>query len=410
MSNTIYNICIVSPGILPIPDVLGGAVERLITMIIQTNELEHRFDITVITIPNKNAKLLHNSYRYTKFVNLDYYINPTLKKWVEKINWHLRTKFECEVHLWNNFLSPVSKYLCKNSQKFDFYVSECSNPLFCHNLSMIVGKNRIAVHLHGNLLASKKIEDTFGNVFAVSNFIRNQYYRNSNLSPDRILTIFNGIDTKKFSQKLTIAEKIKLRESLGINKEDFVLIFCGRIVKDKGVLELINAFLSIDCNNVKLMILGSSNFGLGDFGSYPQRVKQLVDDNRNRIIFTGFVNNDDVYRYHQIADVGIMPSMHNDPCPLSMFELITSGLPTIATNAGGMPEIGTLETTIFVSMDNIEIELKNAIIRLYKNPIIREKMHIAALKRAEAFTQLRFYNDFCDTVIKLIKKNDIPNK
>lgn len=406
MERKINKVCIVSPGVLPIPDVLGGAVERLITMIVQTNELEHMFDITVITCPNAIARELQKKYKHSEFVNIKYYNNEFVKKWGNKIKWHLNAWFNRDSIFLDFLSSPVNRYLRKNSCKFDFVVSECSNPTFCSSISKVIGKNKMAVHLHGNLKASNRLESVFGNVFSVSDFIREQYSVGSSLPKDRMLTIFNGIATDKFSKKLSDADKSKLRRQLGLNDDDFVLVFCGRIVPDKGVLELIHALLSINEDKVKLVILGSSNFGLGDFGDYPIKVKKLSEENKDRIIFTGFIDNGEVYKYHQIADVGVMPSMHNDPCPLSMFELITSGLPTIATKAGGMPEIGNDDTTIFVSMQNIEKELKEAILKLYRDSSLRNKMHLAALEKSKNFTQRRFYYDFCNTVENLIEINE----
>lgn len=406
MERKINKVCIVSPGVLPIPDVLGGAVERLITMIVQTNELEHMFDITVITCPNAIARELQKKYKHSEFVNIKYYNNEFVKKWGNKIKWHLNAWFNRDSIFLDFLSSPVNRYLRKNSCKFDFVVSECSNPTFCSSISKVIGKNKMAVHLHGNLKASNRLESVFGNVFSVSDFIREQYSVGSSLPKDRMLTIFNGIATDKFSKKLSDADKSKLRCQLGLNDDDFVLVFCGRIVPDKGVLELIHALLSINEDKVKLVILGSSNFGLGDFGDYPIKVKKLSEENKDRIIFTGFIDNGEVYKYHQIADVGVMPSMHNDPCPLSMFELITSGLPTIATKAGGMPEIGNDDTTIFVSMQNIEKELKEAILKLYRDSSLRNKMHLAALEKSKNFTQRRFYYDFCNTVENLIELNE----
>lgn len=406
MVRKVRKICIVSPGVLPIPDVLGGAVERLITMIVQTNEIEHLFDITVLSCPNKQAIVFQKNFKHTEFVNISSYNSDFVMKWSNKIKWHLNALFDRNFIILDYVSSPVNRYLRKNSGKFDFIVSECSNPSFCSSISKKVGRDRLAVHLHGNLKSSQRLETVFGNVFSVSDFIKNQYSVGSSLPKERLVTIFNGIATEKFSRRLSLSNRRQLRSQLGLSEDDFVSVFCGRIVPNKGVLELIHALLSIDNPKVKLVILGSSNFGLGDFGKYPSIVKKLAEENKDRIVFTGFVNNDEVYKYHQIADIGVMPSMHNDPCPLSLFELITSGLPTIATKAGGMPEIGNDETTIFVSMQNIEAELKEAMLKLYKDSSLREKMHLAAIERAKDFTQKRFYHDFCNSIDRLIELNE----
>lgn len=401
----IKKICIVSAGILPVPDVMGGAVEHLITMISNVNETEHKFDITVITCPNKEAFVKQRKYKYTHFVNLKSYNSKLLKKWIAKINWHINHHFHRELYILNYINSPFCRYLVKKRNSFDLVIGECPGTDFCGLASLLTGRKHFTIHLHANVFASPNLERTYGNVISVSDFIMKQYREKSTLPQGRVLTVFNGIETENFKKKISTFDRKSLRHNLGFSDNDFILIFCGRIVADKGVRELINALLMINIDKIKLLILGSSNFGLGDSGNYPQEIKALVNKAKDRIKFTGYIDNRDVYKYHKIADVGIMPSMHNDPCPLSLFELITSGLPTIATRAGGMPEIGNENTTIFVSMDNIIPELKEGILKLFYNPILRESMSKAAVIRSTEFTKQRFYADFCNTINHLIALN-----
>ena len=60
------NICIVSAGIYPIPDVKGGAVERLMTMIAEDNEVNQRFNITILTCKNKEAIVEQQKFKNTR--------------------------------------------------------------------------------------------------------------------------------------------------------------------------------------------------------------------------------------------------------------------------------------------------------------------------------------------------------
>lgn len=86
-----------------------------------------------------------------------------------------------------------------------------------------------------------------------------------------------------------------------------------------------------------------------------------------------------------------------------MFEMITSGLPTIATAAGGMVEIGNKDCTIFVDLDNMVDDISKAIKDLYGNYDKLEIMSQAAKLRSLDFNKERFYNDFCKTIKGLIK-------
>lgn len=401
-------VCIITIGEYPIPDVKGGAVERLITMIAEDNELNPRFEFTILTCSNSDAIELQKQFRYTKFVNIPAYASNRVVFWSRRIH----NIFNHRLHITNDvvwvkwLMSPFNRYVFKNRNRFDLFVTEGATTDFCCTASRFVDRNKMTMHLHVNTIANRLFERTFGNVVAVSDFIMNQYREKSNLPTRRTATIFNGIATENFMREVSVQERAALRAKLGLADDDFVVIFCGRIAKTKGVKEAIKAITSIDDRNIKLLIMGASKFGNGNFGDYAREIDELVRKHSNRVMFTGYVNNDELYKYHKIADVGIIPSTYNDPCPLSMFELITSGLPTIATRAGGMTEIGTSETTMYISIENMVEDIKNSVLMLYDNKLLRQQMSAAALRRAEYFNRNRFFNDFCNVIDGFIAQNE----
>ena len=404
-------VCIITIGEYPIPDVKGGAVERLITMIVEDNEQNPRFEFTVLTCKNADAIEQQKRFKYTTFVNIPAYAGERVVFWSRRIH----NIFNHRLHIINDVLwvkwlmSPFNRYVFKNRNRFDLFVTEGATTDFCCTASRFVDRNKMTMHLHVNTIANRLFERTFGNVVAVSDFIMNQYREKSNLPTRRTAIIFNGIATENFMREVSEQERTALRAKLGLAKDDFVVIFCGRIAKTKGVKEAITAITSIADRNIKLLIMGASNFGKGNFGNYAREIDELVRKHSNRVMFTGYVNNDELYKYHKIADVGIIPSTYNDPCPLSMFELITSGLPTIATQAGGMTEIGTSETTMYISIENMVEDIKNSVLALYGNKALRQQMSAAALQRAAYFNRRRFFNDFCDTIDGFIAQNELNN-
>lgn len=401
-------VCIITIGEYPIPDVKGGAVERLITMIVEDNEQNPRFEFTVLTCKNADAIEQQKRFKYTTFVNIPAYAGERVVFWSRRIH----NIFNHRLHIINDvvwvkwLMSPFNRYVFKNRNRFDLFVTEGATTDFCCTASRFVDRNKMTMHLHVNTIANRLFERTFGNVVAVSDFIMNQYREKSNLPTRRTATIFNGIATENFMREVSEQERTALRAKLGLAKDDFVVIFCGRIAKTKGVKEAITAITSIVDRNIKLLIMGASNFGKGNFGNYAREIDELVRKHSNRVMFTGYVNNDELYKYHKIADVGIIPSTYNDPCPLSMFELITSGLPTIATRAGGMTEIGTSETTMYISIENMVEDIKNSVLALYGNKALRQQMSAAALRRAEYFNRNRFFNDFCNVIDGFIAQNE----
>lgn len=145
----------------------------------------------------------------------------------------------------------------------------------------------------------------------------------------------NGIDTEKFSLK-HFDEKTKKnkREQLGIKENDFVFLFAGRMVKDKGINELIDAFLKIDeaYNNVKLLILGVFEDELDPVKS---ATKKAILNNKN-IITTDWV--DDVRPYMAISNILTFPS-YREGFPNVVIQAGAMGLPAIVTDINGSNEI-----------------------------------------------------------------------
>lgn len=397
-------ICIITSGVLPVPDVKGGAIEHLMTLLSNENEKQHRLDITIVGLYNEQAVLLQKKYKFTRFVNL--MPKKCKLRFIRiiqpKLRWHIREKFGYDIHYPKTYNSLVDSFLRKEGNKFDLFVSEGYDYEAMVTAAKLFGKDKVCWHLHMNPPYNERIDKIYGKCVAVSEFIINEYRKKSANSVKNTDVIFNGIDTTVFEHEITSNERHNIRQSLGLNDDDFVLVFCGRLVKVKGVKELISAVLQTRNPKVKLLIIGSSDFGNGDIGSYPAEIKELISEHKDTIKFTGYVDNKDIYKYHKISDVGVIPSTYNDPCPLSMFEMIASGLPTIATAAGGMVEIGNKDCTIFVTLDNIIDDITNAIQYLYANHDKLEEMKQAAKLRSLNFTKERFYNDFCNTITALI--------
>lgn len=402
-TNKIPNVLLVCTGQLPVPDVKGGAIERLVMMLIEDNEKYQRMNLTVATCSDDAAIEIQGRFNHTRFLNYPHSQTSRFHKYIAILNrWfvkYLNKPGFCD----NVFFRSVEQYVRNNKEKIDFVVAEGNCLYDMCRISSVVGKERMCAHLHGNVDANVVLDHLFGNVCTVSDFISNKYLQNTKLPKTSVITVFNGIDLHRFEKKITEEEKDSLRLSLNIKKDDFVVIFCGRIVPQKGVKELIKAIIAQNNSKIKLLILGASNFGLGDFGEYPKEVKALIDQNSDMVRFTGFVRNEDIYKYHQISNIGAVPSTYHDPCPLSMCELIASGLPTIATAAGGMTEIGTPDTTLFVSLDNLEEDLSAGIKKLFENEQIIISMKKHAMERRAYFSRERFYCDFCDGITLFVE-------
>lgn len=145
----------------------------------------------------------------------------------------------------------------------------------------------------------------------------------------------NGIDTSYFDPQLFDDNfKNELREKLGISKEDFVFIFVGRLVGDKGINELVEAFsnLKFKIQNSKLLLVGPLETELDPL---KDETLKEIESNTN-IISVGYQN--DVRPYLAISDALVFPS-YREGFPNVVMQAGAMGLPSIVSNINGCNEI-----------------------------------------------------------------------
>lgn len=142
------------------------------------------------------------------------------------------------------------------------------------------------------------------------------------------LVVPNGVDIKKFNIEISKEEKLKIREKLGLKKDDFALITASRLVVKNGVGDVIQALPKLP-GNVKFLVFGE--------GQLKRDLKNLADTLHvsERVFWGGFVSHDDLPRYLQVCDIFIRPSL-SEGFGNSFVEAMAAGLPVIATPVGGI--------------------------------------------------------------------------
>ena len=180
----------------------------------------------------------------------------------------------------------------------------------------------------------------------------------------------NGINTSKFcknSIEHSIIEKIK--NEYEISDQNFVIGYTGRLVKDKGIIELIEALEILRTNhkNVILLLVGM----LDERDALPNDIIQSIDT-KPYIKITGYVNNSFMPNYYAMMDVFVLPS-YREGFPTSILEASSMKIPVITTKATGcIDAILEGNTGLFVEHDKTDIA--NAILNLMKSPDLRKKM------------------------------------
>jgi len=177
----------------------------------------------------------------------------------------------------------------------------------------------------------------------------------------------NGINTTFFSPaQVSEIEKVALREKLNIQPDDFVFVFVGRIVSDKGINELIKAFSELqtaennELTGIKLLLVGGLESDLD-----PLNPETLAEINQNKdIISAGFQQ--DVRPFFAISDALAFPS-YREGFPNVVMQAGAMGLPSIVSDINGCNEIIVEgENGLIIPSKNVE-KLKEKMLTLARD-------------------------------------------
>lgn len=140
----------------------------------------------------------------------------------------------------------------------------------------------------------------------------------------------NGVDLEWYDRTESVMQRAS--EVRG-DSTDFTFVFIGRIVRDKGINELVEAFsrLANERSDVRLMLVGRFE---NDLDPLPQHTKEQIESNE-RISFVGYQS--DVRPYLVASDVLVLPS-YREGFPNVVLQAGAMGLPVIVTDVNGSDE------------------------------------------------------------------------
>ena len=383
-------IAIITSGRLPVPAVRGGAVETKLDYILAYNDQHHLHDITVYSIkPDINV------VRSTKH---NHYIHYNLQSFT--------AKFKRKLYKFRN----TNPYY---DDQIEYFLHKCIIDIKKKEYDSIIIANRpgyalklqneIKVpiilqinndYLNEHTLHASSIKEACSLIITCSDYINKLANRVICNKIVPIKTVYNGIDIKRFINAVPVE-----RRKLGLNRNDYVIYYSGRLIKEKGILELIQAIKSIhEIDNIKLVITGASFYGKDTIASpFINELKKETETIKEKVIFTGFINYCDIPSYLKIGDIAVVPSMWDEPFGLTVIEAMAAGLPLIATKSGGIPEICNNEA-ILIDRDNVCENIANAILYLYHNPQIANNLRIKARNKSLLFDKEIFARTYLNTI------------
>ena len=401
-------IAMITSGFLPVPATKGGAVENLIVNLLNENEKNKKIKFEIFSIYdqdalNKSKKYENSNFRFIK-------VNPFIKI-IDKMV----------------FFLAKSIFKKQNSQSYRYifqrlyYLNKCSKLLKKYNYDIVILENHptqyLALKWRKNYLkysgnyyyhCHNEFPSTYGcekiikntkRIICVSEFIARSISKDYEIPRDKFAVLRNCIDAKRFSGKISNEEKESIKKKYGIAPDDKILIFTGRITPEKGVKELIESLKYVKYKNYKLLILGSALNELKTKTEYQEQIEDEVKKISDKVIFTGFIKYDEINTFYALADIAVLPSIWNDPAPLTIIESLMSGLPIITTNSGGIPEYATDGSAIILqNNEKIVQNLSKNIDYLLNNTKELKRMREKAIEVSKNLTLENYYFNFINII------------
>ena len=244
--------------------------------------------------------------------------------------------------------------------KYDVVHIHAEGPAFFAWLPKLFGK-RVIVTIHGIDWQREKWKSGFGSKFirqgernavkyademivlskGVRNYFKDTYGRETRYIP-------NGVNRPQIREADLIADKF------GLTKDSYIL-FLGRLVPEKGIRYLIEAFKNVRTDK-KLVIAGGSS----DTDSFTEELKELAK-NDDRILFTGFVQGKMLDELYSNAYLYTLPS-DLEGMPLSLLEAMSYGNCCLVSDIPECAEVVEDKALIFKKSDvgDLQIKLQDA--------------------------------------------------
>lgn len=394
-------IAVISPGFMPVPAVVGGAVETLVTNLIEENEKKSHLEIIVYTIYNKKIR---SNYLHTKIIQYR-------KNIFHKVYYRIRNYITGKPHVF--YCDKVVSKLKKNLEQFDYIIVENNIDLLLQIIRSIEYEvlGKLVFHFHNDMNTLEYTENKFKIIWQckIPVIVVSQYVKKHILCLFPQMNVYvlkNAINFNQFDIKL--AKREKIRRLYNIQQDTTVIMFSGRLVEYKGILELIYAYqevLKMGHDNTRLLLIGSYNNMNGTDDEFTVCIKQLANKCGEKIIFTGFVEHMKIQDYYAAADIVVVPSKGAEAAGLVPLEAQAMKKPVIATNVGGIPEYEIEGSCCLIENNN---DLVQSIVKELHRLLIDQKLVMNIVERGWKNVQCYKSENYLEHFLDILKK--IENK
>lgn len=335
------------------------------------------------------------------------YSKANYKKMIEAIK-----DFKPDVIHVNNFQRQLSASIIKasNDQKIPVVFTAHDVQAMCPAITMMDNdKNVCELCMHGKYLyCLKKSCNKGSKAKSLIGALEGYYYRKKNIYNKKIAYIITPSEfyrTKFLEDGMDDKHIEAIHNFISINDYnveteigDYALYF-GRLSKEKGINNLIKAF--VRCNEGNLYIAGE--------GPEKESIELFIKDNKltKRVKLLGFLNKDEMTEITRKARFVVVPSIWYENCPYTVMETLAIGKPVIGANIGGIPELVINNVNGFTYKYDDVNELSDKMNILFKEDMLVKRFSEKAKELSKQYDKDMYYKKIFKIykdVIKNVKK------
>ncbi|WP_158828567.1 glycosyltransferase family 4 protein [Mucilaginibacter lacusdianchii] len=216
---------------------------------------------------------------------------------------------------------------------------------------------------------------------------KNKVVDAGHLSPQKVFVTKNVVRVNHFKKD------IQFKSKLNIPVDDKVLLYVGRLIKEKGIYDVVNAFAQIRSTaKAKLVIVG--------WGAEEESLKQLcvqlgINDD---VIFTGFIPEKDVVDFYANSDVLVFPTYFPEGFPMSLFNSVSAGLPIITTPTRAATDyLSDPDNCLWVKPQNPD-SIAVAMLTLLQSDVLAHNMSRNNLQKGKEFSKQHVCLELAETL------------
>ena len=231
---------------------------------------------------------------------------------------------------------------------------------------------------------TKRVLNGAAQIFAVSNFTKNEIEKLFGIPSDRIEVVYNAIDERFLHGHATTADRQLIAERYLVTYP--FLLYAGRVSPHKNVVRMIEAFSALKTElekdqvfpDLKLIIIGD------DLSGNPDLRRTVIRSGvQNDVRFLGFVPIEVLRIFYDAAKIFVFPSLY-EGFGLPPLEAMAHGTPVVTSNVTSLPEV-VGNAAVLVNPENV-FEIMRALHRVLLDQPLREKMKQRSSKQVTKFS------------------------